>query len=144
MPRTWLLGRWGREKVEHDRAGYRLVDLGETSRFRDVDPRKLRIGVADPREMYRHHSQGHHEYLLPQSVLDSDAIISIPKLKTHRRAGVTLTLKGFFGLVAAKESLPHYTVGLPRKAETSTFILRCENAFTAGSTIWFNRSRWCR
>lgn len=113
--RTWLMGRWGREKVEHDPNGYQVVDLGELSHFRDVDSKRLRIGVADPREMRKHHGDGRHEYLFPRSVLQSDAIISIPKLKTHRRAAVTLTLKGFFGLVAGKESLPHYTVGSPQE-----------------------------
>jgi len=53
--------------------------------------------------------------LFPKSVLQSDTIISIPKLKTHRRTAVTLTLKGFVGLVAGKESLPHYMVGSPQE-----------------------------
>ena len=111
--RTWLGGRWGRRSVEADPRGYRWVDLGSHSRLDELDPRKLRIAVADPAEMRRRHARGRHEYLIPQSVLDSDVVISVPKLKTHRRAGVTLALKGFLGLVAAKEGLPHYTVGSP-------------------------------
>jgi uncharacterized protein (DUF362 family) len=111
--RTWAGGNWGRERVEEDKRGYRWVDLGAQSQFEGIDPRKLRIAVASPREMTKRHDVGRHEYLLPQVVLDCDAIISVPKLKTHRRAAVSLTLKGFFGLVSHKDSLPHYTVGSP-------------------------------
>ncbi len=113
--RTWLGGKWGREKVEHDPRGYQVVDLDRQSCFRDIDPKKLRIGISPRREMFKHHSGGRHEYLFPKSVLQSDTIISIPKLKTHRRTAVTLTLKGFVGLVAGKESLPHYMVGSPQE-----------------------------
>jgi uncharacterized protein (DUF362 family) len=35
----------------------------------------------------------------PQSVLDADFIVSLPKLKTHHWAGVTLSLKNMFGIV---------------------------------------------
>jgi len=36
---------------------------------------------------------------LPQSVLNADFIVSLPKLKTHHWAGVTLSLKNMFGIV---------------------------------------------
>jgi len=36
---------------------------------------------------------------LPQSVLGADFVVSMPKLKTHRWAGVTLSLKNLFGIV---------------------------------------------
>jgi len=109
--RTWCYGKWGRRKVEKDPRGYVRVDLGARSQFRDIDPRRLRIGIANPSKTRAMHSEGRHEYLLPKSVLAADAIISIPKLKTHRRAGVTLSIKGFFGLVAGRDSLPHYQTG---------------------------------
>lgn len=109
--RTWCGGKWGREKVQQDPRGYQIVDLGERSNFRDIDPQRLRIGIADPRKTCECHSGGRHEYLFPKSVLAADAIISIPKLKTHRRAGVTLSIKGFFGLVAGRDALPHYQTG---------------------------------
>ncbi|MEN8142662.1 MAG: DUF362 domain-containing protein, partial [Thermodesulfobacteriota bacterium] len=113
--RTYLYGRWGRKKVEHDPRGYRFVDLGNSSRFTDIDPRKLRIAIANYKNMYKHHSNGKHEYLFPQSFLDSDCVISIPKLKTHRRTAVTLALKNFMGIPALKDSLPHFIVGSPRE-----------------------------
>ena len=109
--RTYLYGRWGREKIEHDPRGYRFVDLGDLSYFKDIDPKRLRIAIASYKNMYKHHSNGKHEYLFPQSFLDSDVVISIPKLKTHRRTAVTLALKNFMGLPALKDSLPHFITG---------------------------------
>lgn len=111
--RTYLYGRWGREKVEQDPRGYQFVDLGSSSRFTDIDPGKLRIAIASYKNMYKHHSGGKHEYLFPQSFLDSDCVISIPKLKTHRRTAVTLALKNFMGIPALKDSLPHFILGSP-------------------------------
>lgn len=39
------------------------------------------------------------ELYLPKAVLSADFIISMPKLKTHHWAGVTLSLKNMFGIV---------------------------------------------
>jgi uncharacterized protein (DUF362 family) len=109
--RTWLYGRWGRESVEQDPRGYRFVDLGEDSYFKGIDPKRLRIAIASHKNMYRHHSGGRHEYLFPKSFLESDVVISVPKLKTHRRTAVTLALKNFMGIPALKDSLPHFQTG---------------------------------
>ncbi len=39
------------------------------------------------------------ELWLPRSVLASDIVVSMPKVKTHHWAGVTLSLKNMFGIV---------------------------------------------
>jgi uncharacterized protein (DUF362 family) len=39
------------------------------------------------------------ELYLPKTVLSADFVISMPKLKTHHWAGVTLSLKNMFGIV---------------------------------------------
>jgi uncharacterized protein (DUF362 family) len=39
------------------------------------------------------------ELWLPQSLLEADVVISMPKVKTHHWAGVTLSLKNLFGVV---------------------------------------------
>ncbi|MGD0120439.1 MAG: DUF362 domain-containing protein, partial [Candidatus Binatus sp.] len=39
------------------------------------------------------------ELWLPRTVLDSDFVVSMPKVKTHHWAGVTLSLKNMFGVV---------------------------------------------
>lgn len=42
---------------------------------------------------------GLSELWLPQSLLAADVVISMPKMKTHHWAGVTLSLKNLFGVV---------------------------------------------
>jgi uncharacterized protein (DUF362 family) len=42
---------------------------------------------------------GLHELWLPRTVLASDFVVSMPKMKTHHWAGVTLSLKNMFGIV---------------------------------------------
>jgi uncharacterized protein (DUF362 family) len=111
--RTILYGRWGRKEIKKDPRGYQLVDLKSESYFKDIDPKKLRIAIGSHKNMMKYHNEAHHKYLFPKSLLESDVIINIPKLKTHRRTGVTLALKNFMGLPALKDSLPHFTVGSP-------------------------------
>lgn len=109
--RTYMWGKWARRKVEQDPRGYTFVDLADSSAFHDIDPKRLRIAIASHKNMYKHHSNGKHEYLIPNSFLQSDAIINVPKFKTHRRTAVTLAQKGFFGIPAWKDTLPHFITG---------------------------------
>jgi uncharacterized protein (DUF362 family) len=113
--RTWLYGRWARKKIEHDPLGYQFVDLGDRSRFRGIDPSRLRTAIASYKNMYKHHSGGRHAYLFPRSFLESDAIINVAKLKTHRRTGVSLAVKNYMGLPAYKDTLPHFMTGSKRE-----------------------------
>jgi uncharacterized protein (DUF362 family) len=113
--RSWLFGKWGRKKIEQDPLGYTFVDLGDLSCFKDIDPKRLRIAIASHKNMYKHHSGGKHEYLIPNSFLQSDVIINIAKFKTHRRTAVTLTQKNLFGIPAWKDTLPHFITGSPEE-----------------------------
>jgi len=54
----------------------------------DVDLIPLRTRASRLRQLY-----------LPRSVLRADLIVSMPKMKTHHWAGVTLSLKNMFGIV---------------------------------------------
>jgi uncharacterized protein (DUF362 family) len=58
------------------------------------------------------------ELWLPRSVLDSDVVVSMPKVKTHHWAGVTLSLKNMFGVV------PGMKYGWPRICCTGTELTR--------------------
>lgn len=112
---SWLGGQRGRVKVEQDNRGYKWINLGKHSHFEGIDPKVLRINIASNKVMGLHHGPGKHEYLFPNSVLQSDAIISIPKFKTHRRTGVTMALKNHMGLPALKDTLPHFMLGSPQE-----------------------------
>ena len=75
--------------------------LGDTS----VD---FRVGDYSPAETLSYHSEGRHIYTIHRDVLESDIIISVPKLKTHEKVGITCALKGTIGTVTRKECLAHY------------------------------------
>jgi hypothetical protein len=46
-----------------------------------------------------------------KDVMDADVIINLPKLKTHKKAGMTCALKNVVGINGNKEFLPHHRVG---------------------------------
>jgi len=50
------------------------------------------------------------ELYLPRTALEADFVVSMPKLKTHHWAGVTLSLKNMFGIV------PGNCYGWPKNA----------------------------
>jgi uncharacterized protein (DUF362 family) len=69
------------------------------------------LNYDDPRRLalLSHYTPLGHLYF-PQTVLDADLVVSMPKLKTHHWAGVTLSMKNFFGLV------PGSVYGWPKNA----------------------------
>ena len=77
--------------------------------------RSPRYRVADysSRRTEEAHAQRRHRYEISRAVLSSDVVISVPKLKTHEKVGVTCGLKGLVGAVARKESLAHHRQGGP-------------------------------
>ncbi|MEM7413187.1 MAG: DUF362 domain-containing protein [Myxococcota bacterium] len=98
-----------------DPAGYRLVDLGDRSAFTGsgLDPKRFRGADYDPGPTSRHHMGGRNEYLLSETVLSADLVVNLPKLKTHKKTGVTLALKNLVGINGDKNLLPHHSVGSP-------------------------------
>lgn len=104
-----------RRALAGDPAGYRLVDLGERSAFArsGLDPRRFRGADYDPGPTSKHHMDGRNEYLLSETVLSADLVVNLPKLKTHKKTGVTLALKNLVGINGDKNLLPHHCVGSP-------------------------------
>jgi uncharacterized protein (DUF362 family) len=102
-----------RRPLPGDPAGYRLVDLGEQSAFAGsgIDPRRFRGADYDPGPTAQHHLDGRNEYLLSETVLAADLVVNLPKLKTHKKTGVTLALKNLVGINGDKNLLPHHCVG---------------------------------
>jgi uncharacterized protein (DUF362 family) len=105
-----------KRRLPGDPRGYRLVDLGRSSFFSDPSsPRhdKLRFHRSHYTNPVAHHSLEKNEYSIPQTLLDADVFINLPKMKTHKKTGVTLSLKGVIGLTNRKWWLPHFTEGYP-------------------------------
>jgi hypothetical protein len=57
------------------------------------------------------HSARRHQYLVARDVIEADVIINLPKLKTHKKAGLTCALKNLIGINGNKEYLPHHRMG---------------------------------
>ena len=95
---------------------------GGRSHFAEVDGAGRRYYGAfyDVDETNAHHSEGRHEYMISRSALEADVFISVPKLKTHKKVGVTLNLKGLVGLNGAKNWLPHYALGAAWRGRPET------------------------
>lgn len=114
--RSLNLGVLLRRPLPGDPRGYRVIDLGERSFFArsDAPPgERLRFHRSHYETPVPHHTGGRHEYSAPQTVLDADVVINLPKLKTHKKTGVTLALKSVIGLTNEKYWLPHFTEGDP-------------------------------
>jgi uncharacterized protein (DUF362 family) len=104
-----------RRALPGDPSGYRLVDLALRSAFHGsgLDPRRFRGADYDPGPTSEHHTGGRNEYLLSETVLQADLVVNLPKLKTHKKTGVTLALKNLVGINGDKNLLPHHCVGSP-------------------------------
>ena len=97
-----------------DPRGYLAVDLGAASEFHHVPAAQLRLlrgADYDEEVTIEHHSGGRNEYLVSKTVLDADLVINVPKIKTHKKAGVTLSMKNLIGINGDKNWLPHYRAG---------------------------------
>jgi len=89
----WLFRKSGFEALAR-RQGVVLIDLN----YDDISP----VKCVNPRATLL------KELYLPKTVLSADVIISIPKMKTHRLAGITLSMKNMFGI------LPGIKYGWPK------------------------------
>ena len=96
-----------------DEGRFVLFDLGADSLLEPITDRRasFRVTCYDPRLMARTHAPGRHQYLIARDALDADVIINLPKLKTHKKAGITCALKNLIGINGNKEYLPHHRAG---------------------------------
>ena len=106
-----------RHELSGDPKGYTIVNLGSNSRLAEIESvcHRLRGSDYDRSVTTFHHSQSRHEYFISNTALEADCVISVPKLKTHKKAGVTLNLKNFVGVNGSKNFIPHYRIGTIRK-----------------------------
>jgi uncharacterized protein (DUF362 family) len=103
-----------RTKRPGDPNGYIAFDLGGSSEFVGHGGAGRYVGADyDLGELNKHHSGGRHEYLIAASAIQCDVIFSLPKLKTHKKAGITVSLKNLVGINGDKNWLPHHTEGNP-------------------------------
>ena len=98
-----------------DPAGYTRVNLGSHSAFVEVNHlcHLLYGSEYDTRELHSHQHDDVHEYLISRTVLEADCVIGLPKLKTHKKVGLTVNMKNLVGINGNKNWLPHHREGTP-------------------------------
>ncbi|MGB2985905.1 MAG: DUF362 domain-containing protein, partial [Phycisphaerae bacterium] len=105
----------GHSALPGDPAGYVRINLGIHSAFAEINHlcHLLYGSEYDTGEVRRHHHDDVHEYMISKTILDADCVISLPKLKTHKKVGITVSLKNLVGINGNKNWLPHHREGTP-------------------------------
>jgi uncharacterized protein (DUF362 family) len=79
---------------------YLLTSTGLLDHLRELRIRFIDLNQDDVRRVpLQSRFTGMNEIALPVELLQSDFIVSMPKLKTHHWAGMTCSMKNFFGAV---------------------------------------------
>ncbi len=98
--------------LKGDPKGSLRVNLGEESAVKDVnDPNRLYGAVYHRQETIENHKGDKQIYEIANTVMTADVFISIPKLKTHKKVGVTMNIKGLVGVCTNKNLIVHYSLG---------------------------------
>jgi len=102
-----------RKKLKGDPRGSTECDLNGISEFMNHPHPKLGYYGADynQEETNSVHSNGHHKYRVSRTVIESDVFINLPKMKTHKKTGITCSIKNLVGINTYKNWLPHHSLG---------------------------------
>ena len=92
---------------------YVLFDLGSFSALEPVtrEDSGFRVTMYDPEGLRSTHAVGTHKYLIARELIESNVVLNLPKLKTHKKAGMTGALKNMVGVNGHKQYLPHHRKG---------------------------------
>jgi uncharacterized protein (DUF362 family) len=97
-----------------DPRGYTCLDLGRDSLFYGFGGEGRYYGADYDTAVVGEHHQGEvQEYLIAGTPMACDLFINVPKLKTHKKTGITCCLKNLVGINGDKNWLPHHTTGTP-------------------------------
>lgn len=99
------------EKERRNNADYLFFDLKERSYLDDISDGRFRITCYPSDRLNKSHTKGKHIYCIVKEIFESDIVISLPKLKTHQKTGITGALKNIVGINGDKDYLPHHRVG---------------------------------
>ena len=128
-------------KLPGDPLGNTHLRLDGSSEFVGYLGEGRLYGAAyDMAETNARHNGDRHEYLLCRTPMDADVFINLPKLKTHKKVGVTCALKNLVGINANKNWLPHHTEGTPDQGgdqfPAPTTKARLEHAWMGAAKRW--------
>jgi uncharacterized protein (DUF362 family) len=135
-------------KVDSNRRAlkrYVLFDLGHDSLMEPISESagNFRNTNYDPQALASTHRPGRHQYLLAKEPFEADVIINLPKLKAHRKAGITAAVKNLVGINGNKGYLPHHRIGGSAQGgdcyEGSFFLKRLAESFLDISNSRINK-----
>jgi uncharacterized protein (DUF362 family) len=104
-------------EVVDERSGmenFLVFDLGKASYLEPIseaDRNPFRVSQYDADKFKNTHKPGMHKYCITRELFESDVVISLPKIKTHQKSGITGSLKNIVGLNGDKDYLPHHRIG---------------------------------
>lgn len=93
---------------------YIIFDVGKESYLEPItstDKNLFRVTQYNPDRFTQSHTKGMHKYCITKELFDADVVISLPKVKTHQKAGITAALKNLVGVNGDKDFLPHHRLG---------------------------------
>jgi uncharacterized protein (DUF362 family) len=128
-----------------DPLGNTHVRLDDASEFVEYAGQGRLYGASyDMAETNERHRGTRHDYLLCRTPMDADVLINLPKLKTHKKVGITCALKNLVGINANKNWLPHHTEGTPEDGgdqfPEATAKARLEHSWMGAAKRWLKDS----
>lgn len=141
----WVDSDVSRVDLPGDPRGYVTTDLlTDSELLRGIDQAltenfRSTASYFEKRRISEWHNNEHNCYSFSKTVMESDVFIDIPKMKTHKKSGVTLSLKNIVGVTDAKDTLPHHRVGRPSNGgdevpDDASFAMRVK-AFLVDNVI---------
>jgi len=100
-------------KERNHLSDYIIFDLGKNSYLEPISSKKnnFRVTNYNPDRLAESHHNGVHKYCITKDLFDADVVITIPKIKTHQKTGITNSMKILVGLNGDKDYLPHHRRG---------------------------------
>lgn len=106
--KEWII--ISRDKKIRDPLWYTAVDLWNESALMPIIKFHNKFEITDywSWTVPKHHNFEKNEYYIPNTILNSDLFINIPKFKTHRKAWITFWLKNIIWINWDKSWLAHH------------------------------------
>ncbi|MBK6345975.1 MAG: DUF362 domain-containing protein [Bacteroidales bacterium] len=101
-------------KERNPLSAYLIFDLGKESCLEPISVEEgniFRVTNYNPDRLAESHRKGMHKYCITKEIFEADLVISMPKIKTHQKSGITAALKNIVGVNGDKDYLPHHRIG---------------------------------
>lgn len=98
---------------QHPQDDYIIFDVADKSYLEEIstNKNKFRVTCYNPDKLAETHHKGMHKYCVIKDVFECDTVITVPKIKTHQKSGLTNSLKILVGINGDKDYLPHHRIG---------------------------------